>query len=156
FRYSPPSFQVGAFTTFMASVVILFLLLLWLWRLFYSEGEGAAVGVRRFAKNSVAPIILNLFNRSIDFAFAAIMLRILGPLDAGIYYYAVVIGGWFDTITNFGLNILLTREVARDRSQVTRYLLNSSVLRLLLAGAGVILLLGFFAIQTAIKPMDPL
>ncbi|HLY25603.1 MAG TPA: hypothetical protein VKQ72_04645, partial [Aggregatilineales bacterium] len=66
FRYSPPSFQVGAFTTFMAGVIILFLLLLWLWRLFYFEGEGAAAGIRRFAKNSIAPIILNLFNRSID------------------------------------------------------------------------------------------
>ncbi len=147
FRYSPPSFQVGAFATFITLVVILFAVLMWLWRRFYVEEAGDAGGTRRFAKNSLAPIVLNLFNRGIDFAFAAIMLRILGPADAGTYYYAVVIFGWFDTITNFGLNLLLTREVARDRASAGRYLLNSSVLRLALAALGVPLLALFLVIQ---------
>ena len=62
-------------------------------------------------------VVLFIFGGEVirDFAFALIMLRILGPADAGVYYYAVVIFGWFDTLTNFGLNLLLTREVARDR-----------------------------------------
>src|SRR5260221_2847378 len=70
FRYSPPTFQIGAFTTFMAIVVIVFAVLMWLWRLFYTESQGEASGMHRVAKNSIAPIILNLFNRAIDFAFA--------------------------------------------------------------------------------------
>jgi O-antigen/teichoic acid export membrane protein len=156
FRYSPPSFQLGAFTSFMTFVIIAFALLTWLWQLFYTEHEGESGNVRRFAKNSLAPIVLNLFNRAIDFAFAAIMLRVLGPVDAGIYYYAVVIFGWFDTITNFGLNLLLTREVSRDRSAAGRYLLNSSILRLFLAAAGFPLLIAFLLINNAIKPVEPL
>ncbi|MCC7450351.1 MAG: hypothetical protein IT324_23230, partial [Anaerolineae bacterium] len=87
FRYSPPSFQVGAFTTFIALVILLFATLIWLWRRFYTEDASESGNARRFAKNSLAPIVLNLFNRGIDFAFAAIMLRILGPADAGTYYY---------------------------------------------------------------------
>ena len=31
----------------------------------------------------------------IDFAFAFVMLRILAPEGAGIYYYAIVVFGWF-------------------------------------------------------------
>jgi O-antigen/teichoic acid export membrane protein len=154
FRYSPPSFQVGAFATFIALVVILFAVLTWLWRRFYTEDATEAGGVRRFAKNSLAPIILNLFIRGIDFVFALIMLRILGPADAGTYYYAVVIFGWFDTLTNFGLNLLLTREVARDRSSAGKFLLNSSVLRLALAAIGVPALIVFLAVRSAISPAD--
>ena len=59
----------------------------------------------------------------------------------------MVVFGWFDTITNFGLNLLLTREVSRDRSTAAHYLLNSSVLRLALAGIGVPFLLLFLLIQ---------
>ncbi|GIV82010.1 MAG: hypothetical protein KatS3mg051_1364 [Anaerolineae bacterium] len=93
--------------------------------------------------------MLNLFNRAIDFAFAFVMLRILGPANAGIYYYAIVIFGWFDILTNFGLNTLLTREVARDRSTAGRYLFNSTALRLALAALGIPLLLGFLAVRQA-------
>ncbi len=152
FRYSPPAFQIGAFTTFLAAVVLLFAVLMWLWRLFYAEGAGETGSTRRFAKNSLAPIILNLFNRVIDFAFAFIMLRILGPGDAGIYYYAIVIFGWFDTLTNFGLNLLLIREVARDHTLARRYLLNSSVLRMGLAGIGIPFLVVFLGIHHLTTP----
>ena len=148
FRYSPPSFQIGAFGSFLSGMLILFTLMLWLWRRFYRE-DAEGDSARRIAKNSLAPIILNLFNRGIDFAFAFIMLRILGPADAGIYYYAIVIFGWFDILTNFGLNTFLTREVARNRAAAGRYLLNSTVLRLGLALAGVPLLIAFLASRQA-------
>ncbi|MBO9308342.1 MAG: oligosaccharide flippase family protein [Chloroflexi bacterium] len=152
FRYSPLSFQLGAFTTFLSGAIALFVLMVWAWRAFYREGQGEASGIRRFAKNSLAPIVLNLFNRLIDMAFAFIMLRLLGPAAAGVYYYAVVIFGWFDILTNFGLNTLLTREVARNLSAAGSYLLNSSLLRLGLAAAGVPLLAGFLAARSALEP----
>ncbi|HJW84666.1 MAG TPA: oligosaccharide flippase family protein, partial [Anaerolineae bacterium] len=134
FKYSPWSFKLGAFITFMALVVIVFMVGLWLWRLAYREEEVAGSTVRRVAKNSLAPMLLNLFNRGIDFAFAALMLRILRPENAGNFYFAVVVVGWFEILTNFGLNTLLTREVSRDHSQANRYLVNTSILRLRLAG----------------------
>jgi len=148
FRYSPPTFQVGAFLSFLSGMLIIFMLMLWLWQRLYRP-DAEADSARRIAKNSLAPIVLNLFNRGIDFAFAFIMLRILGPADAGVYYYAIVIFGWFDILANFGLNTLLTREVARDRSAAGRYLLNSTALRLALAVLGVPLLLGFLAVRQA-------
>jgi O-antigen/teichoic acid export membrane protein len=136
-RYNPVSFQLGAFASFISGMLLIFLAMLWAWARFVGERADSDAG-RRIIKNSLAPILLNLFNRGIDFAFAFVMLRILAPEGAGIYYYAIVVFGWFDILTNFGLNTLLTREVARDPSQARHYLLHTSLLRLILAGLGVL------------------
>ncbi len=148
--YSPASFQVGLFGSVISAALAVFGVGVWLWRLLFGTADDAASGVSRVARNSVAPIILNLFNRGIDFAFAFVMLRILGPEGAGIYFYAGIVFVWFDIFTNFGLNLFLTREVARDRGHAGRYFFNTSVLRLLLVLAGVPLLLGFLFLRQAI------
>ncbi|MBZ0282834.1 MAG: oligosaccharide flippase family protein [Anaerolineae bacterium] len=151
--YSPTSFQLGLFGSFISGVLLLFVGGVYLWRLFVAPDTSQSSGVHTVARNSLAPIILNLFNRGIDFAFAFVMLRILGPEGAGIYYYAVFIFGWFDIFTNFGLNLFLTREVSRDRSQAWRLLYNTSLLRLMLMIVGVFLLVGFLAArQSTITP----
>ncbi|MCC6975640.1 MAG: flippase [Anaerolineae bacterium] len=152
FRYSPPSFQVGAFSSFLSLVILILIGMVGAWLRLYREGEGASSGVRRFVKNSAGPIVLHLFSRGIDLAFAFIMLRLLGPANAGTYYYAVVIFGWFEILTNFGLNTLLTREIAKDRSAAGRYLIHSGVLRIVLAVVGVPLLIGFFAVRGSLQP----
>ncbi|MFQ6099753.1 MAG: oligosaccharide flippase family protein [Anaerolineae bacterium] len=149
FKYSPDSVKVGAFISFIAGMVVLFLAGLYLWRFFYREEDDAST-VRRVAKNSIAPIILNLFNRAIDMAFAALMARILGPVGNGRYFTAVIIYGWFDIMANFGLEMHLMREVARDRTRARRYFANSTVLRLLLFVAAIPLLGSFLAGRQAL------
>ena len=104
-------------------------------------------------KNSLAPLALNLFNRAIDFAFAAFMLRVLGPDDAGKYYYAIVIFGWFDIITNYGLNALLIRDVARDRAHANRYLVNTTVLRLVLGLVAIPVLAALLLLRQVLPPV---
>ncbi|MBI1259799.1 MAG: oligosaccharide flippase family protein [Chloroflexi bacterium] len=146
--YSPQSFQLGMFTSFIAAVLIVLALGIWLWRLIMGAAHEANATVR-VARNSVAPIILNLFNRGIDFMFAVVMLRILGPTDSGWYFYAGVIFVWFDIFTNFGLNLYLTREVSRDRSKAAHIFFNTSSMRIGLAILGVPLLLGFLSVRQA-------
>jgi len=141
-KYSPDSVKFGAFTTFMGLALLVFALGVWLWRYAYRESDDASA-VRRVAKNSLAPIMLNLFNRGIDFAFAFLMLRILRPEGAGNYYYAIVIWGWFEILTNFGLNTFLTREVARAPDDARRFLFNTSLLRMGLAVLAIPALVGF-------------
>ncbi len=131
FKYSPDSVKVGAIVSLIAGVTLLFGLLVFAWRYFYQEAAVDSTA-RRVAKNSLAPMALTLFNRGISLAFAAFMLRVLGPADAGKYYYAVVVFGWFEIITNYGLNALLMRDVARDRAHANRYLVNTTILRLAL------------------------
>lgn len=129
FRYSPLSFKLGGLTSFMGGIILLFGLAVWAWRQFYPR-QGELTNTRSIARNSLAPMILNLFNRAIDFVFAAFYLRLLGPGDAGSYATAITIASLYEIIANWGLNTLIIREVSQDKSQASRYLLNTSLLRL--------------------------
>lgn len=149
FKYSPNSVKIGAFVAFLGGMTGLFLAGLWLWRRVYRE-RGDASTVQRVAKNSVTPIVLTTFNRALEFAFAALMLRVLGPGSAGDYYLAGSIYIWFDILTNFGLNTYLTREVARRPEQARRYLLNTTALRLALSVLAVPLLAGFIGLRQTV------
>jgi O-antigen/teichoic acid export membrane protein len=121
----------------------------WAWPRLYRE-EGAGSDARRVAKNALTPILLNLFTKGILFALTFVSLRVLGPAGAGDYTYAVVIWGWFDIFTNFGLNTFLTREVARHKDQAGRTLTSTTLLRLGLAALGIPALAGFIAVRQVI------
>jgi O-antigen/teichoic acid export membrane protein len=131
FKYTPMSFKLGLYGSFMALVVMFLLALYWLWGRFYRESADDPT-VKRVAKNSLLPMGLQLLNRVVDFAFAMLMLRILAPEMAGRYYFAVAFIGYFDILVRFGLGTLLTREVAKDRDHGNRYLSTVTVLRGLL------------------------
>ncbi|MGB3219752.1 MAG: flippase, partial [Anaerolineae bacterium] len=128
FKYAPLSFQLGLYTSFLALMTIFLLLGWWAWGRFY-RGEHEAHEVSRVAKNSLVPMGLALLNKGIDFAFALLRLRILSPAGEGSYTFAIGFYVIFEILVRFGLGTLLTREVARDRSQAGRYLLNVTVLR---------------------------
>lgn len=131
FKYTPMSFKLGLYGSFMAAVVMFLLVLYWLWGRFYRESADDPT-VKRVAKNSLLPMGLQLVNRIIDFAFAMLMLRILAPEMAGRYYFAIGFIGYFDILVSFGLGTLLTREVAKDRSHGNKYLSTVTILRGLL------------------------
>jgi O-antigen/teichoic acid export membrane protein len=131
FKYSPDSVKIGAFASFIAGMTAVFLVGLYLWRFFYREEDNAST-VKRVAKNSIAPIILNLFIKAIDFGFGMLMARLLGPGGIGRYVWAAQVYFWFDTIANFGLDMYVMREVPRDRTRARLILVNTTVLRLLL------------------------
>lgn len=131
FKYAPRSFQLGLFGSFIAGVVTCLLAANWLWGRFYRESDQDSV-VKRVAKNSLTPMALSLLNKSIDFAFAMLRLRILAPMGEGSYTFAISFIGYFEILNIFGLGTLLTREVAKDRGQANRYLNNTMVLRVML------------------------
>jgi O-antigen/teichoic acid export membrane protein len=131
FEYKPISFRLGLMVSGLSAAA---LLLLAGWRYWRRRPPGARTGhvVQRVAKNTMAPMASNLLNKVVDLGFAAVMLRILSPANVGNYTFAIVLVGYFEIITNFGLNTLLTREVSRDRSQGNTYLSHTAILRLLL------------------------
>lgn len=125
-------------TLFLGGLLVLLVLLAlavrW-WGRFYRVDETAGTGVaRRVLKNSLTPIAANLLNRGIDFAFAIVMLHYLGPEGNGRYAIAaVLVAQYLTTVTDFGLGILTTREVAREPDQANRYLANTTLVRWLLS-----------------------
>lgn len=151
--YSPTSFQVGLFGTALSGALLVLMMGMAVWRALVGVESAQASTTSRVARNSVAPIILNLFNRGIDFAFLLVTLRILSPQEVGIYYYLVVVFVWFDIFTNFGLDLYVIREISRDRSQAWRLFYNTSVLRVVLSVVGIGLLLAFiFVRQSTVTP----
>jgi O-antigen/teichoic acid export membrane protein len=152
FKYTPMSFKLGLFVSFVAGLILILLLGYWLWGRLYREGIEDS-DAARVAKNSLAPIALQLTNKLIETAFAALMLRILGPDAAGKYYFAVTIWIWLDIFTTFGLNILLQREVAKDRALGNRYLTNTTVLRLILIAVAVPILGAFIGARQLTRPL---
>ena len=154
FRYSPLTFKLGGLISFMSVIIIAFSLVVWFWRRLINP-QATLTNTRSIAKNSIAPMTLNLFNRAIDFVFAAFYLRMLGPADAGKYATAIIIAGWFEIVSNWGLNTLIIREVSKDKSQASRYILNTSILRL---GTTIIASLPIFAyiyvISSSGNPLD--
>ena len=149
FKYSPNSIKVGAFVTFMAGMSLLLLGAVWLWGRLYSGAAGEQTA-RRVARNTVAPLAMQLLNKGIDTAFAMLAVRLLGPDNQGKYYFAIYVALLLETVTNFGLNTLLTREVARERQSANRYLWNTSILRLSLAALSAPVLLLFLLLY---RPM---
>lgn len=152
FKYSPTSVKVGFFASFISAVCVALLAAGWLWLRSYlpSADEHTA---RRAAKNTVAPLGLQLLNKGIDLAFMMLALRMLGPDGQNKYYFAISVAVLADIVINFGLNTLLTREVARNREDGNRYLWNTSLLRLGLAVLGAPLL-GAFLLLYRPMPQD--
>lgn len=85
--------------------------------------------VRRVAKNAAIPMAASLVNKALDFAFAIVMLRALGPTEIGRYTWAVLVVGYFDLVINFGLGVLITRDVAREPRSADRYLGGAAIAR---------------------------
>ena len=127
FRYSPLSLRIGAYLTFLG-LVALGLVASWpLWRRAIGHYTGHA---ERMLRNTTLPMFTSFLNKAVDFGFAALMLRILGPNDVGDYAVAIMLMGYFEIFTNFGLNALITREVSRERAVTGQYLADAVAARL--------------------------
>ncbi len=131
FKYNPLSFRVGLYLSFFAAMALVLMGGYWAWGKLY-RAEVHEREARRVLKNSALPMATSLLNKVIDTVFAAFMLRVLGPENAGKFYFATLIIIYCDIFINFGLNTLVTREVSRDRQLANRFFSNTTVLRLIL------------------------
>jgi hypothetical protein len=124
----------------------------WLWRRFYREDP--ANTARRVLKNSAVPFAARLVVRALDLVFAVILLSTLSGPEVGLYYFAaLVVVQYFGTIAEFGLGVLLTRDVARDPAAARRLFGVTLALRWLLALAAApaaALLVGGYALLAAL------
>ena len=137
--YRPVSFRASLYLAGLGAAGLLILTAVTgLWRLRRAEG-GAAV---RVVRNSLFPIAAQLFNRTVDLGFAVLMARFLGPEPVGRYAFAVTVFGYFSTFVEFGLNALLTRNVARDRRLAPLETGVNLGVRLAFSAASVVLVFG--------------
>lgn len=149
---------------FLAGLAVLLALLVLatvLWRRFYRDD--ADNPVRRVFKNSAVPLALRLVVRALDLVFAVILYSLLRTDEIGRYdLAALLVVQYLGTISEFGLGVLLTREVAREPGAAERLFGTTLLLRWLLALAampvagvliGVYALLGSLGIGEPISDM---
>jgi O-antigen/teichoic acid export membrane protein len=125
-----------------------------LWRRFYREDSDNTA--RRLVKNSAVPLALRLIVRALDLLFAFVLLDTLRGADVGPYTFAALfVVQILGTFTEFGLGILLTREVARDPSAARRYFGVTLALRSVLVLVGALpvaaLLIGTYGLLAALN-----
>ncbi len=152
FHYSPLAFQFGAYLSFLALVILALIITLPFWRPLTGHYAGQ---VERVFRNTALPLVTSFLNKGIDFGFAILMLRVLGPRNVGEYTVAIVLMGYFEIFTNFGLNSLVIREVARARDQSGRYLADAVVLRLGLCLLAAPVVAGVALLGHGLLPSDP-
>ena len=70
--------------------------------------------------------------RLVDAAFAAVYLRLLGRADVGAFTFLVVLTTYLDTLVDFGLNALLTRDVSRKSITAAQAFRSVNLMRLAL------------------------
>ncbi len=113
-HYLPQAFTLGGYLAFLVLLSQGMLVLVVGWVRFYRE-EASDHPLRRVVKNSATPLFAQLSGKVIDFTFALFVLRLLGPDGNGQWTFATTTWLFFATICDFGLESLVTREIARAR-----------------------------------------
>ncbi len=155
FKYSPISFRVGSVLSLLAAIAVMLAFVALVWQRFVLVGNKAEGSqVRTVAKNSLVPMGASLLIQVINFALALVLLRVLGPENNGRYAFAVTVWFFLSALTEFGLGILVTREVARDRSRANVFLTNAIFLRVGLTVVSIVLLGAVIAFYRASGNLD--
>lgn len=104
-----------------------------LWRRLYKDDpENTA---RRIFKNSAVTFGLRLLVKGLDTVILLLLVGSFGLADLGAYNVAaLLVAQYLATFSEFGLGVLLTREVARDPGAARRLFGVTLTLRLLLVG----------------------
>ena len=124
-----------------ATLFLLALLLFWFLAGRTVTAESAIhsgpIFLRRIARNALVPLLAILLVRAQMWAFAAYYIRVIGEENYGYYAIAINVIGYFGPLTDFGLGLLLTREVSRRPGVASVYIALVQRIRLLLSLAAV-------------------
>lgn len=104
--------------------------------------------VKRVFRNSALPILSQFMIRGVDLLVAIALLRLLGPEGNGEYALAVVIWLYVKTLTDFGLGLLVTREVAQSPERAGGLIGATTIFRWLVLFASIGPVLVYFGLQS--------
>ena len=96
--------------------------------------------VQRVAKNTALLFIARLVSALFIFIYMVHAARYLGPRSFGILTFALTFTAIFGIFTDFGLQLLMVREIARDKSLTSKYLANVSLIKIILSAAAFLLI----------------
>ena len=89
--------------------------------------------VQKIAKNSVVLTIANIASLLLFLVLSIFIARNLGALEFGKWSFAYAFAYMFVIITQFGLDMLIIRDVADDKDKLKDYFYNGLVIKAILA-----------------------
>jgi O-antigen/teichoic acid export membrane protein len=88
--------------------------------------------VQRIARNTTVLLVAQVASYLLSFFYMMYAARYLGPSNFGILSFAIAFTGIFAIVGDFGLQSLMVREIARDRTIAPKYLANVSLMKVVL------------------------
>ena len=76
------------------------------------------------AKNTSFFTIASVLQKLVSFVYFAIIARVVGVENTGIYFFAIAFTAIFVIISDFGLGTVFTREASRNTKKASKYLNN--------------------------------
>ena len=102
-------------------------------------------GPRSILANAGYRLFADVASKVASLAFFVVMARELGNSRFGIFTFALAFVILATTLGNFGQDVVLTREVARDRARLGGYFANTLALKIVLATISLIVSIGVAA-----------
>ena len=88
--------------------------------------------VQRIAKNTAVLLAANTISKIIGFFYIMYTARYLGVEGFGVLSFALAFTGLLGVFDDLGLNTLMVREIAREKSLTKKYLSNVTVIKIIL------------------------
>jgi O-antigen/teichoic acid export membrane protein len=90
-------------------------------------------GTGRILANTAYRAAADVGSKLISITFFIVLARKLGDAGFGVFVFGLALATLLTVLANFGQDLVLTREVARDRSRLDAYFANTIALKLALA-----------------------
>lgn len=88
---------------------------------------------QRVAKNTIFIAVSQALIKAINFIFIVFLARLIGAQDFGKYSFVMVLFGMLSLLANFGFDVLIIRDIARNRSLSSTYFWNSLFIKLIVS-----------------------
>lgn len=82
----------------------------------------------KILKNTSFLLFANIIVGIFAFTLNIIIARFLGDINFGKYSFALAFTGMFAIFSNIGLGLVITRDIAKDKSQLNNYFWNALIL----------------------------
>lgn len=89
--------------------------------------------VRRIAKNTLVLTAADIISKILSFILVVYIARYLGDVGFGKYSFAFAFTSLFLILSDLGLGTVTIREVARDKSEASKYLGNTAIIKFFLS-----------------------
>ncbi len=98
-------------------------------------GPGQEITPRRFVRNSLLLVTIEIFAKGLGVVFFAMVARFLGAKEVGVYAFSLAVANMIVIPAKFGFETIIQREVGREPSNTYGYFWGIVTIKLLIAVA---------------------